>query len=94
MAKTTTARIRNTPEADMMAPLPVESSTVVTTDRGAVVNAAPVAKEERAPSGNTLTFSMFCRVRAIPIQRQAGMRAFTTIDEATLSEWDALFKRY
>jgi hypothetical protein len=91
---TTTARTGNTPETAAMAPLPVESSTVVTTDRGAVVNSPPVAKEDPAPSGNQLTFSMFCRVRAIPIQRQAGMRAFTTINEATLSEWDALFKRY
>ena len=91
MAKTRTV---HAPERGPMAPLPVESSTVVTTDRGAVVNAPPVTKDDPPPGGNKLTFSMFCRARGIPIQRQAGMRAFTTIDEATLSEWDALFKRY
>lgn len=76
------------------APLTVEARTEVRMMDGTLLNAPPSAKAEPPPSEGKLTFSMYCTVKAIPVQRQAGMRAFTNINEASLSEWSAIFKRY
>ena len=73
----------------------VSASTEVRTVDGALVNAPDAGvRPEPTPADGFITFSMYCTVRRIPVQRQAGMRAFTKTNEATLSEWDAIFKRY
>lgn len=72
----------------------VVASTEVRTG-GILINPAPTTfRVELRPSAGKLTFSMYCAQRAIPVQRQAGLRAFTQTNEASLFEWDAIFKRY
>lgn len=76
-------------------PLEVVATTEVRTDKGVLVNAPDNGfSVERTPTEGKLTFSMYCTARNIPVQHVAGMRAFTKTNEATLSEWDAIFKRY
>lgn len=82
-------------KTDKKPDLAVEAQTEVRTSAGVLVNAPDTGfKVEKVPSEGKLTFSMYCTTRNIPVQRQAGMRAFTKTNEATLSEWDAIFKRY
>lgn len=71
----------------------VRAETEVKDGKGNPVFPAP--KSVAAPvSGTSLTFPMYCTIRSIPIQRQAGLRAFTNVQSASLTEWDAIFKKY
>lgn len=75
-------------------PLEVVATTEVRTTSGVLINEPPAVLGVPAPTEGKLTFSMYCTARSIPVQHVAGMRAFTKTNEATLSEWDAIFKRY
>lgn len=72
----------------------VQAKTEVRTAEGKLVNPEPQLAPSAPPPEGQLSFSMYVVARKIPVQRQAGMRAFTKINEATLAEWDAIFKRY
>jgi len=74
-------------------PLPVVGMTKVLLD-GTQVNAS-IATSPVAPSGDgPLTFDMYMTVRNVPAQRRAGMRAFTTLQSATLADWNRIFRSY
>jgi hypothetical protein len=82
------------PVVDSPAPeVIVTASTLVLDADKRPVNQPPAVAYE-APKGDVLTFSMYLTIRGIPAQRQAGMRAFTSVQQATLIEWDAIFRRY
>lgn len=75
----------------------VESSTEIFDKHGDVVNKfvpASEAPSSKPSGGDKLTFGMFCAIRRIAPQRQAGLRAFTATQYASLTEWDAIFKKY
>jgi hypothetical protein len=76
-------------------PAVVEASTVVTNLDGTVLNSAPKATSGELSSGEgLLNFAMYCAVKGIPVLHQAGMRAFTNLESATLASWDVVFKNY
>lgn len=41
-----------------------------------------------------MSFAMFMAVRQVPVREQAGMRAFTSIQQATFAEWTTIFSAY
>lgn len=73
----------------------VVSSTEVRDGRNRVVNPPPPETPVMAASPDgKITFEMYAACRNIPVQRRAGMRVFTNLKVATLTEWDVAFKRY
>lgn len=56
---------------------------------------ASIAKAPVAPNGDgPITFDMYMTVRNVPVQRRAGMRAFTPVQSATLADWNRIFRNY
>ena len=62
---------------------------------GVVVNPAiPEVVIPEVPKGGPLSFAMFAAMKGIPQKHHAGMRAFTDVQQATLTEWNAIFAAY
>ena len=66
-----------------------------TTDTETTDKAAEIVAKVAAPTGDgPITFDMYMTVRNVPVQRRAGMRAFTTVQSATLADWNRIFRSY
>lgn len=76
-------------------PVPVVGTTKVLLG-STPVNPALVANVAAPVSGSEglITFDMYMTVRNVPAQRRAGMRAFTTVQSTTMSDWNRIFRSY
>lgn len=76
-------------------------STITDEKTGVHVNAPPPNLAAIAgkvdPASGKITFGMYMKARAIPLQRQAGMAAWArekNVSSATFEEWNDLFRKY